>query len=128
LNPAIFLYLFQARTWNSIALCCGIFVVQWFEMRGGCSLCWPLVLKLLFHYGFSEFIFQYNGPIFIINNWNWYHSCHCISNIYATVFGVKWLHNQTWYKSCVAWSQCNITSRWSIIAPFPESNSTTAQV
>jgi len=40
LNPATFLYLFQARTWISNVIRQGHFYIQWFEERGDCSFGW----------------------------------------------------------------------------------------
>ena len=51
LNPATFLCLSQSRTWNLIAICHGLFCVQWLRPRGDCLFCWyrlniwPLMLN-----------------------------------------------------------------------------------
>ena len=45
----------QVRTWISNVIYCGLFCVQWFEVRGHCSLCWywkkccPSLFKISVH-------------------------------------------------------------------------------
>jgi hypothetical protein len=54
-NSATVLCLFQARICMSNVICLGLFYVQWFEVRGGCTFCWywwncwPSLFKHSFH-------------------------------------------------------------------------------
>lgn len=51
-HPFIFLYISHARTRISNAICCGLFCVQRFDVRGGwliswyCWNCWPVLVKI----------------------------------------------------------------------------------
>jgi len=75
-NPVIILWLSQARTWNSNAICFGPFYIQGFEKRGDCSSCWywwdwwPSLFKRSFHIQLVnavEVTLQYTGWLSLRN-------------------------------------------------------------
>jgi hypothetical protein len=59
-NPAPFLCLSEARTWIPNIICHGLFNVQWFEVRGDCSFCWPSLFKVSLHIFLHHVLFYKN--------------------------------------------------------------------
>ena len=53
-NPAPFVCLSEASTWIPNIICHGLLYVQWFEVRGDCSFCWPSLFKVSLHIFFNH--------------------------------------------------------------------------